>query len=192
MVRTVIGYGSPHKAGTAEAHGSPLGADEVEATKQALGWPLEPTFLVPEEARAPFEEARERGRRLQAEWERAAGTLRRGAPGGGRGARARLAGELPDGWEEALPTFEPDDKPMATRAASGKVINAMAPALPELVGGSADLAPSNNTMIKGSADFSATDRDGRNLRFGVREHAMGSILNGIALSAPSCPTAARS
>ncbi|HVF59573.1 MAG TPA: transketolase [Thermoanaerobaculia bacterium] len=187
VVRTVIGYGSPHKAGTADVHGSPLGKEEAEATKRALGWPLEPLFHVPDEARAPFEEARKRGRRLQAEWEELVARYAAAHPDEGKELRARLAGELPEGWQAALPTFEPDEKGMATRAASGKVLEALAPALPHLVGGSADLTPSNNTRIEGSADFSATERNGRYLRFGVREHAMGSILNGIALSRAFVP-----
>jgi len=187
VVRTVIGYGSPHKAGTADVHGSPLGKEEAEATKRALGWPLEPLFHVPEGARAPFEEARERGRQMQAEWEELVARYAAAHLEEGRELRARLAGELPEGWQGALPTFEPDEKGMATRAASGKVLEALAPVLPQLVGGSADLTPSNNTKIKGSADFSAAERNGRYLRFGVREHAMGSILNGIALSRAFVP-----
>jgi transketolase len=182
VVRTVIGFGSPHKAGTAEAHGSPLGADEVVLTKQALGWPTEPTFLVPEEARAPFEAARARGRRLEEEWNDLLRRYREAHPEDGADLDRRLAGKLPDGWADALPTFQPGGKPMATRAASGQVINAIAGKLPELIGGSADLAPSNNTLVKGETAFSATDRGGRNFHFGVREHGMGSALNGMALS----------
>jgi transketolase len=181
-VKTVIGYGSPEKAGTAEAHGAPLGGEEVKATKRALGWPEEPTFHVPREALAPFEEARERGRRLEAEWN---GLLKRYEEAHGEQAadlKRRLEGRLPDGWQEALPKFDPDEKGIATRAASGKVINAIASRLPELAGGSADLAPSNNTLIKGSPDFLPPHPEGRNLRFGVREHAMGSTMNGISLS----------
>ncbi len=182
VVRTIIGYGSPKKAGTAEAHGSPLGPDEVIATKQALGWPTEPTFLVPDEGRKPFEEARERGRRLETEWNDLLRRYREAHPGDAADLDRRLAGKLPEGWEEALPTFEPGDKPMATRSASGQVLNAIGGRLPELVGGSADLTPSNDTLIRGSESLSAEHPDGRYLRFGVREHGMGSILNGMSLS----------
>jgi transketolase len=182
VVRTVIGYGSPKKAGTAEAHGAPLGKDEVAATKTALGWPLEPAFLVPEEALAPFEQARDRGRQLEAEWKDLLARYRASHPEEAKDLERRLAGELPPDWESALPTFSPGDKPIATRAASGQVLNALAARLPELVGGSADLTPSNNTFLKGSESFSPSHPEGRNLRFGVREHAMGAALNGISLS----------
>jgi transketolase len=182
VVRTEIGYGSPNKGGTAEAHGSPLGADEVALTKQALGWPTEPTFLVPDEARAPFAAARERGRQLEEAWNDLLRRYREAHPEDAADLDRRLAGKLPDGWADALPTFEAGGKPVATRAASGQVINAIAGKLPELIGGSADLAPSNNTLVKGETNFSATDRGGRNFHFGVREHGMGSVLNGMALS----------
>ena len=182
IVRTVIGYGSPAKAGTAEAHGSPLGGDEVIATKKALGWPTEPTFLVPDGAREPFEKARKRGRKLEQEWNELMERYRQAHPDASADLDLRLSGKLPDGWQDALPKFNPADKPMATRSASGQVINAIAGKLPQLAGGSADLAPSNNTIIKGSPDFSAAHPEGRNLRFGVREHGMGSILNGLTLS----------
>jgi transketolase len=181
-VRTVIGYGSPKKAGTAEAHGSPLGADEVVATKQALGWPTEPAFLVPDEARRPFDAALERGRKLEAEWNELLQRYRAAHPDDAADFERRLAGKLPDDWEAALPVFKPGDKPIATRAASGQVINAIVPKLPELVGGSADLAPSNNTLVKGEKNFSPENPGGHNFHFGVREHGMGSILNGMALS----------
>ncbi|HSN88584.1 MAG TPA: transketolase, partial [Thermoanaerobaculia bacterium] len=182
VVRTVIGYGSPKKAGTAESHGSPLGPDEVVATKKALGWPEEPTFHVPEEARAPFEQARERGRKLEAEWNDLVKRYREANPEPGADLERRLSGALPEGWQDALPKFSPTDKPVATRAASGKVLAALLPQVPELVGGSADLTPSNNTQVKGFGDFEADNPTGRYFRFGVREHAMGSMLNGIALS----------
>ena len=181
-VRTVIGYGSPKKAGTAEAHGSPLGAEEVVATKRALGWPEEPTFLVPEEAQAPFEQARKRGAKIHAEWRELFARYGKAHPTEAADLEARWRGELPAGWQEALPGFSPSDPAIATRAASGKVLNAIAPRLPQLVGGSADLAPSNNTLIKGEAAFSAREPAGRNFHFGVREHGMGAILNGMALT----------
>jgi transketolase len=186
VMRTVIGYGSP-KAGTADVHGSPLGAEAAAETKRALGWALEPTFLVPDGARGPFERAGRRGGELQKEWEDLVARYAERYPEEARELKSRLAGELPAGWEEALPSFGPEEKPMATRAASGKVLNALAARLPHLAGGSADLTPSNNTLIKGSPDFSAQAPEGRNLRFGVREHAMGSVLNGIALSRAFVP-----
>jgi transketolase len=182
IVRTVIGYGSPKKAGTAESHGSPLGPDEVIATKKALGWPEEPTFHVPEEARAPFQQALERGKQTEAEWNDLLKRYREAHPESGADLERRLSGALPEGWQDALPQFSPADKPVATRAASGKVLAALLPKVPELVGGSADLTPSNNTQVKGFGDFEADNPTGRYFRFGVREHAMGSILNGIALS----------
>jgi transketolase len=182
VVRTEIGYGSPNKGGTAEAHGAPLGGDEVVLTKKALGWPTEPTFLVPEEGRAPFEAARDRGRKQEEDWNGLLGRYREAHAEDAADLERRLAGKLPDGWADALPKFEPGGKPMATRAASGQVINAIAGKLPELIGGSADLAPSNNTLVKGESNFSGTDHGGRNFHFGVREHGMGSAMNGIALS----------
>ena len=182
VVRTEIGFGSPNKAGTAEAHGSPLGGDEVVLTKQALGWPTEPTFLVPDEARASFEAARERGHQLEEAWNDLLRRYREAHPEDAADLDRRLSGKLPDGWADALPTFQPGGKPIATRAASGQVINAIASKLPELTGGSADLAPSNNTLVKGETAFSAADPGGRNFHFGVREHGMGSALNGMALS----------
>ena len=181
VVTTEIGYGSPHKAGTADVHGSPLGREETLLTKQALGWPVEPAFLIPEEALAPFRAAAERGAALQAEWEELRGRWAEAHPELAADLAARRAGELPAGWESALPHFAPEDGPLATRSASGKTLNALAQRLPELLGGSADLAPSNNTEIKGEVAFSAT-ATGRNFHFGVREHAMGAVLSGMALS----------
>jgi transketolase len=182
VVRTHIGYGSPHKQDTAEAHGEPLGAEEVEATKQALGWPLEPTFLVPDEVRPAFDRSREKGARHEAEWNELRGRWAAAHPDLAAELARRERGLLPAGWRDALPRFSPADGAMATRDASGKVLSALAPRLPELVGGSADLTPSNKTLPKGETDFSPANRAGRYLRFGVREHAMGSALNGIAAS----------
>jgi transketolase len=180
VIRTHIGWGSPHKQDTAEAHGAPLGVDEVKLTKQNLGWPTLEPFHVPEEALTHWRGARERGARLEAEWQKKWDAYRRAHPDLAIELNRRLAGTLPDGWDAALPSFGSKDA-QATRAASGKVINALAPKLPELIGGSADLAGSNNTDIKGAASFSAEQRAGRNFHFGVREHGMGAILNGIAL-----------
>ncbi len=181
-VRTHIGYGSPKKQDTASAHGEPLGGSEVEATKKNLGWPLEPAFLVPEEALAPFREAAARGAEARREWQAKLDRFAREHPEAGAELAVRRRGELPPGWDADLPAFRPEDGEMATRQASGAALNALAKKLPELVGGSADLAPSNNTMLKGEPAFSATEPGGRNFHFGVREHAMGSALNGMALS----------
>jgi transketolase len=180
IVRTHIGWGSPHKQDTAEAHGAPLGVDEVKLTKQNLGWASLEPFHVPAEALAHWRRARDRGARLEAEWRTKWDAYRDAHPGLATELERRLAGRLPDGWDAALPAFGPKDA-QATRAASGKVINAIAPKLPELIGGSADLAGSNNTEIKGGGTFTAGQRAGRNFHFGVREHGMGAVLNGVAL-----------
>ena len=179
-IRTEIGYGSPNKQGTASAHGEPLGAEEVLITKEALGWPSEPAFHVPAEALARFREAAARGAESHRKWRERFDAYRGEHPELAAEFERRLAGDLPDTWQDALPVFTADDGSMATREAGGKVMNALADHLPELLGGSADLAPSTKTLLADHADFSAEDRAGRNLRFGVREHAMGSVLNGMA------------
>ena len=179
-VRTHIGYGSPVQD-TREAHGEPLGPVNLRATKEKLGWPLEPTFLVPEEARAHFHQAVERGARWQKEWEDLREAFRTRDPQRVRAFEDQLAGVLPAGWDSDLPVFRPGDGPMATRDASQKVLNALAPKLLALLGGAADLSPSTKTLIPGSTDESATDGSGRNFHFGVREHAMVAVVNGMAL-----------
>ena len=196
LVRTHIGYGSPHKQDTFEAHGSPLGADEVRLTKQNLGWPIEPGFLIPEPALAHFREALERGARDQAAWNERMSAYERTFPQVAQELWRSLRGELPSGWDAEIPFFPADAKGIATRVASGKVMNAIAPRLPALAGGSADLDPSTHTALKGLGDFQppageADDtqgssgggwsRAGHNIHFGVREHAMGAILNGLAV-----------
>ena len=181
MARTHLAYGSPHKQNDAKAHGAPLGEEEVRLTKENLGWPTEPPFFIPEEALARFRQALERGRAWEAEWRARFDAYAAEYPDLAEEWRMAMAGELPPGWDAALPVFKPEDGPMATRAASGKVLNAIAPRLPTLIGGSADLAPSTKTYLEGLGDFGAEDRLGRNLHFGVREHAMGGILNGMAL-----------
>ena len=181
-VRTVIGYGSPEKAGTADAHGSPLGPEEVEATKKNLGWPLEPTFHIPDEVRERFAAAARVGATEREAWEEMLERYREAHPELAADLDRRLAGELPDGWDADLPTYTPEDDPVATRKASGAALNAIAPHLPRLIGGSADLAPSNKTLVDGEEAFDADNPGGRNLHFGVREHAMGAIMNGMALS----------
>jgi transketolase len=180
-VRTVIGYGSPNRAGSEKAHGEPLGEEEVKLTKQNLGWPTTDTFFVPEEALAHMRQAVERGREMQRQWEERFDAYAAAHPDAARALYAALEHRLPEGWDAELPCWTPEDKPIATRAASGKALNAIAKQVPWLIGGSADLAGSNNTLIEGGGDFDAGHYDGRNLHFGVREHAMGSLLNGMAL-----------
>jgi len=181
MVRTHIGYGSPNKQDSAEAHGAPLGAEEVRLTRAQLGWPSDTPFEVPDEAVAEWRKTRERGEAMQLVWQQRWEAHRITSPDAAAELARRLAGTLPAGWETHLPAFDAGDPAIATRAASGKVLNALAPVIPELIGGSADLSPSTNTLIKGEQDFSAANRAARNLRFGVREHAMAGILNGMAL-----------
>ena len=173
IVRTHIAWGSPNKQDTAEAHGAPLGADEIKLTKQNLGWPSLEPFYVPEEALQRWRRAKDRGARLEAEWRKQWDGYRSAHRELSAELERRLAGRLPDGWDAALPVFGPKDA-QATRAASGKVLNAIAAKLPELIGGSADLTGSNNTEIKGGGPA-------RNFHFGVREHGMAAALNGIAL-----------
>jgi transketolase len=182
MVRTHIGYGSPNKQDTAEAHGSPLGEEEVKLTKENLGWPLEPKFYIPEEVLAHFRKAIERGEKAEAAWQTRLADYRKAHPALAAEWDRYVNGELPEGWTAQLPTFSAAEKPMATRQASGKVLNAISPSLPTLLGGSADLAPSTNTLIKGEGDFSKGNYGARNFHFGVREHGMGAIINGMALS----------
>lgn len=180
MVRTMIGYGSPNKAGTSEVHGSPLGDDEVRLTKENLGWPLEPKFYVPDDVLPYFRQAVEAGRSRQTEWQARCDRWMQANPDQAEAWHQMFSGHLPDGWDRSLPVF-PTDKPVATRNASGKVLNAIAPHLPGLVGGSADLEPSTKTYLSNYPDFQAGQRSGRNFHFGVREHAMGSLANGMAV-----------
>ncbi len=178
IIRTHIGYGSPHKQDTAAAHGEPLGVEEVKLTKEALGWPVEPAFLVPERVAAHFHEARARAKLLKGGWESRFAAYAEEHPDLAAAFEAAIDRELPDGWDADLPVFKPGDKPVATRSASGKCINALAPRLPQMIGGSADLAPSTKTLIDGAGDFEPGSA-GRNLHFGVREHGMGAIVNGM-------------
>jgi transketolase len=180
-VRTHIGYGSPNKQDKASAHGEPLGKEELKLTKQKLGWPLEPEFFVPDEALNVFRAAVERGKADEAKWGSLLETYRKAFPDPGKDLDRWIRGVLPEGWEKDIPGFPADPKGLATRAASGNVLNALAKTIRNLVGGSADLAPSNQTLIKGEGDFQTGHFGGRNLRFGVREHGMGGILNGMAL-----------
>jgi len=180
IVRTHIAYGSPHKQDTAEAHGAPLGEDEVKLTKQQLAWPSLEPFHVPEEALAQWRLARDRGARLEAEWRHKHEAYRRAFPELAAELERRLAGRLPEGWDSGLPVFTPQDA-QATRAASGKALTALASTLPELIGGSADLAGSTNVVFKNGGDVAPGSWGARNIHFGVREHGMGAILNGLAL-----------
>jgi transketolase len=181
LCRTHIGYGSPNKQDSNKAHGEPLGEDEVKLTKQHLGWPLEPAFLVPEAARQEFRRALERGRAREAEWRQRFTAYAASFPDEAARWEQYMSGKLPPGWDANLPAFMPGDPALATRAASGKVLHALSPKVTNLLGGSADLAPSNNTYVQGLPEFQAGSYQGRNFRFGVREHAMGSVANGMAL-----------
>jgi transketolase len=197
VARTHIGFGSPHKQDTFQAHGEPLGEDEVRATKRALGWPEDRTFYVPDEALGEFRKAVGRGAELEAAWQRRVDAYRAVHPDLARHFSRAIAGELPEGWEAKLPAFTPKDGEMATRDAGGKILNALAAVIPNLIGGSADLDPSTRTNMKGQGDFEPPVQPGdgmapqgvsggvwgyagRNLHFGVREHAMAAILTGAA------------
>jgi transketolase len=196
LVRTHIGYGSPNRQDTFEAHGSPLGDKELKLTKQTMGWPLDPPFQIPEPALAHFRRAVKNGRQAEAEWGVKLKDYARAFPDLATEFQRVLSGELPKGWDAVLPVFPADPNGMATRVAAGKVMNAISPKLPTLIGGSADLDPSTHTALTAAGDFE-NPRDeagnlqgsagggwsyaGRNLHFGVREHAMGSIANGLAV-----------
>jgi transketolase len=181
IVRTHIAFGSPGKQDTAEAHGAPLGAEEVKRTKEFFGWPQEPTFYLPAEALAHFRRAVDRGLAWEAEWRSRFEAYAAAYPDLAAEWQQGLQRELPPAWEAGLPTFKAEDGTMATRVASGRVLNAIAPTITNLIGGSADLATSNNTLLRGAGEFSPQHRAGRNLYFGVREHGMGATLNGLAL-----------
>lgn len=180
LCRTIIGYGAPTRQGTAKAHGEPLGEEELRAAKEAIGWPLE-KFYVPEDVLTFFRQAVERGAQQEARWREMFEAYRREYPDLAMELARRLEGRLPEAWEAELPVFAAEAKGPATRAASGKVLEGLAQRVPELVGGSADLTPSNNTRPSFFTDFQKDTPQGRYLRFGVREHGMGAILNGMAL-----------
>jgi len=194
LVRTHIGFGSPEQD-SYKAHGSPLGVEDVKRTKEKLGWPVDPPFVVPEPALAHFREALGRGAKVEVDWNGRLNAYAKAFPELAKELQGRLRGALPSGWDANIPVFPADAKGMATRVASGKVMNAFAPQLPALAGGSADLDPSTHTALKGLGDFNPTmpsgediegsddggwSYAGRNLHFGVREHAMGAIVNGLA------------
>lgn len=185
MVPNIIGYGLPTRAGTAKAHGEPPGDAELDGAKEALGWPKEPRFWIPDEALSHFRQAVAHGAQLEAQWRQKMAAYRAAYPDLAAELERRLAGALPAAWDQDLPEFPADEKGLATRASSGKVINALAGKLPELFGGSADLAPSTSTWMNDFPAFApAADSqdhyEGRNVHFGVREHAMGSVVNGLA------------
>ena len=195
LVQTHLGYGSPNKQDTFKAHGSPLGDKEVKLTKQALGWPLDPTFYIPDEALAHFRRAVETGQQAEAEWNAKFTEYTKAFPDLAKEFQQGMTGELPKDWDAGIPSFPADPKGMATRVASGKVLNEIDKKLPSLIGGSADLDPSTHTALRAMGDFE-NPRDeagnlqgsagggwsygGRNLHFGVREHGMGAIANGLA------------
>jgi transketolase len=195
LIRTHIGYGSPHKQDTFEAHGSPLGPDEVKLSKENLGWPPDPSFHLPPEALGHFRRAMADGSNLEAAWNEQLANYGRAYPDLAGELRQAMANELPPGWQEALPVFPADPKGMATRVSGGKTLNVFAGRVPTLVGGSADLNPSTHTALAGEGDFqnpalAVSDRQGavglkwgyggRNIHFGVREHGMAAIMNGMA------------
>jgi transketolase len=205
MVRTIIGYGAPNKQNTMEAHGAPLGPEEVKAAKENLGWPADPPFCIPVEALEHFRQALDNGKRAEAEWNVRFAPYEKAFPDLAREFRQVIRGELPSGWDADMPSFPADVKGVATRSASGTVMNAIAPKVPTLIGGSADLNPSTNTALKGLGDFEppdfvtrgaqglvggGTSYAGRNIAFGVREHAMGAIANGLAAHGGIVPFAA--
>jgi transketolase len=181
ITRTHIGYGSPNRQDTSKAHGEPLGVEEIRLTKQNLGWPSQDPFFVPQEALDHCRRARERGETLQHEWQQRWAAYRAAFPTDAAELDRRLSGTLPDGWQKALPNFTADNGAVASRAASGVVLNALAKVIPELMGGSADLAPSNNTLLKDVDTFTPETPGGRNMHFGIREHGMASIMNGMSL-----------
>jgi transketolase len=180
VIRTHIAYGSPNKQDTAGAHGAPLGEDEIRLTKENLGWPSTEKFFVPDKALKVFRKSVDKGKKAEAAWQKKVLAYAKKQPELAKQWEDGISGKSSQRWDAGIPNFK-GAKPIATRAASGLVLNAIADKLPTLIGGSADLAPSNNTLLKASFDFQKGAYEGRNIRFGVREHAMGAMLNGMAL-----------
>ena len=181
VIRSHIGYGSPNKHDTAEAHGSPLGADEIKLTKEALGYPSQEPFYVAPEALDHWRTMTPRGDQLESEWQKKYDAWKTAHPADAAELERRLRGDLLDGWEDLIPTFTADNGSIASRAASGTVLNAIAPKVPELVGGSGDLASSTNTIVKGAPSLRSDNYSGRNFHFGIREHGMGGVMNGMSV-----------
>jgi len=181
VCRTHIGYGLPTRQDTSKAHGEPPGEDELSGAKNNLNWPLEPNFYVPEDVLEYYRTAIERGAQVQSVWQAEYDAYQNEFPDLAAEYKRRMNGELPGKWDSDLPVFPADSKGMATRASSGKVLNVLAQRLPELIGGSADLAPSNKTWIDGSPSFQTDTPSGRNFHFGVREHGMAAVVNGMAV-----------
>lgn len=179
IVKTTIGFGSPNKGGSSASHGAPLGKDEVALTKKALGWKGSGEFQIPREAREHFHVARERGKNLHGRWKSRWQDYKTAHPALSKQLEQALAGDLPEGWDADLPRFEAGTK-VATRASGGKILNALAENIPWLVGGDADLSCSTKTLLANKGDFDGRGGNGRNIRFGIREHAMGAIANGMA------------
>jgi len=181
MSRSHIAYGSPNKQDSSSAHGAPLGEEEVRLTKEKLGWPLEPAFFVPDEVLTHTRTAVQKGEKAEKEWQTLFDDYKKEYPELASEMLDAFAGVLPAGWDKELPEFSPEEGPMPARVASGKVLNCLAKKIPGIFGGAADVGPSIKTILDNTGDFTADDRTGRNMRFGVREHAMGGILNGISL-----------
>ncbi len=181
VTKTHIGYGSPNKQDKESAHGSPLGEEEVKLTKKSLGWQEDSNFLVPDKVTDAFKNVQKNGAEQEKEWNELFAKYKSKYPDEAKLFEDVMAGKFGDTWKEKLPSFKDEGKAMATRAASGKVLNAIASSLPTLIGGSADLEPSNNTYLKDYDKFSSTSYNGRNFHFGVREHGMTSMLNGMSI-----------
>lgn len=181
-VRSLIAYGSPNKSGTAGSHGSPLGADEIKLVKKFFGFDEDKSFYVPEKVAAYYKKSGERGVDYEKKWNELFDNYKKKFPELAAEYTDAANGDLPKGWKDNLPVYKPEDGKIATRVASGKALNAIADALPNLIGGAADLAPSTETNLKKYSSFTSEDRNGRNFHFGIREHAMGSAINGMALT----------